>query len=146
MKKSFFVVDYNPEVIKRLAGKKIPCMYGDIGDLEILNRLELKDVKLFISTVPDRQDSMLLIKKTKEANPDSVVIVTSNNVDEALDLYDIGADYVILPHFLGGERMSILLEESEDIKKILEYKIGHIKELKKRRILGHKHPKRHKHK
>jgi Kef-type K+ transport system membrane component KefB len=147
MKKSFFVVDYNPEVIKRLASKRIPCMYGDIGDLEILNRLDLKDVKLFISTVPDRQDSMLLVKKTKEANPDAVVIVTSNNVDEALDLYDAGADYVILPHFLGGERMSILLEESEkDIKKILEYKIGHIKELKKRRILGHKHPKRHKHK
>jgi Kef-type K+ transport system membrane component KefB len=143
MKKSFLVVDYNPEVVKSLVSKKIPCMYGDIGDLEILNRLDLKDVKMFISTVPDRQDNMLLIKKTKEANPDAVVIVTSTNVETALDLYDAGADYVILPHFLGGERVSILLEESgKDIKKLLEYKIGHIKELKKRRKMRHKHPKR----
>ncbi|MBW2966282.1 cation:proton antiporter [Candidatus Woesearchaeota archaeon] len=146
MKRSFLVVDYNPEVIKTLASKRIPCMYGDIGDLEILNRLDLKDVKMFISTVPDRQDNLLLIKKTKEANPNSVVIVTSMNVDDALDLYDSGADYVILPHFLGGERMSILLEESnKDIRKLLEYKISHVKELKKRRSLGHRHPKRHRH-
>jgi len=141
LKKSFLVVDYNPEVVKSLVSKKIPCIYGDIGDVEILNRLDLKDVKMIISTVPDRQDNLLLIKKTKDVNKEAVVIVTSMNVDDALDLYNAGADYVILPHFLGGERVSILLEESsKDIKKLLEYKLSHIKELKKRRILGHKHP------
>jgi Kef-type K+ transport system membrane component KefB len=146
MKRSFIVVDYNPEVIKRLVSKKITCMYGDIGDVEILNRLALKDARMIISTVPDRQDNMLLIKKTKNVNKDAIVIVTSMNVDDALDLYDAGADYVILPHFLGGERVSILLEESsKDVKKLLEYKISHIKELRKRRILGHRHPKRHRH-
>ena len=60
------------------------------------------------------------------------MIVTSTDIDDAMDLYDQGADYVILPHFLGGERVSLLLEEVHgDEKKILTYKITHLKELKK---------------
>jgi len=101
---------------------------------------------MVVSTVPDRQDNLMLIKKTKEVHPSAVVIVTAMRVEDALDLYDAEADYVILPHFLGGERMSILLEESsKNIKKLLEYKISHVKELKKRKKLGHRHPKKHRH-
>jgi len=145
--KKFIVVDYNPEVIKELVRKKVPCIYGDVGDVEILNRLNLKEANLIVSTVPDKHDSMLLIKKAKEANPKSMVFLTSMNVEDALDLYDAGADYVILPHFLGGERVSLMLEEvGTDIQKLLEHKLKHIKELKHRRRIGHRHPKKHRHK
>jgi Kef-type K+ transport system membrane component KefB/Trk K+ transport system NAD-binding subunit len=144
--KKFLVIDYNPETIIELAKKRVECRYGDAEDFELLNELNLAKAKMVISTIPNPEINLLLIKKTKEANPNSVVIVTSMNVDDALDLYNAGADYVILPHFLGGERMSILLEESgKDIKKLLEHKISHIKELKKRKKLGHKHPKKHRH-
>ena len=43
----------------------------------------------------------MLIKKVKRANSETPVFVTSMQVDEALELYDHGADYVILPHLLG---------------------------------------------
>jgi len=67
-KHNFVVVDYNPEVIKDMVKKKIPCIYGDIGDVEILKRLELKNTKLVISTVPNKEDSLMLLKKTKRIN------------------------------------------------------------------------------
>ena len=145
-KKKFIVVDYNPEIIKDLSKKKIPCLYGDIGDIEILHRLDLKSIKLIISTVPDKEDSLMLIKKAKEQNSKSTVILTSIAVDDAVELYEAGADYVILPHFLGGERVSLILEEiKSDTKRMLEYKISHLKELKMRKHLKHKHPKRRRH-
>ena len=145
-KRKIIVVDYNPEVIRDLVKEKTPCLYGDIGDVEILNRLDLKNMKLIISTIPEKTDSLMLIRKARKVNPNISVILTSTDIDEALELYDAGADYVILPHFLGGERVSLLLEEVKgSTKKILKYKINHLEELKHRKRLKHKHPKHKRH-
>lgn len=145
MKKKLLVIDFNPEIIKHLMKKKIPCIYGDVGDIEIIERMNLKDVEMVISTVPEKHDNLLLIKKTKEVNNKAIIFVTANQIDEALDLYDAGADYVILPHFLGGEHVSVLIEEySIDVAKLLKTRLKHIKELHHRRFLGHEHPKHHK--
>jgi len=142
MHKKILVVDFNPEVIKHLMKKRIPCIYGDVGDVEILERLGLKNVEMVISTVPQKHDNLLLIRKTKEVNSNAIIFVTANQIEEALDLYDAGADYVIMPHFLGGEHVSVLIEEyTFDVAKILKTKLKHIKELHHRRILGHEHPK-----
>ena len=81
----------------------------------------------------------MLIKKLKEVNREAHVIVTSYFVDEALELYDMGADYVILPHLLGGEHVSFLLEEvSTNIDKLIDTKLEHIKELRRRKHV-HQH-------
>jgi Kef-type K+ transport system membrane component KefB len=134
MRKSVIVVDLNPDVIKQLISQKVQCIYGDIGDLEILNRLRLADVELVISTIPEHQDSMLLIQKVRELNPEATIIVTSYTAEEALELYKKGADYVIVPHFLGGEHLSLLLDDlTTSINKLLKIKIGHIKALEERR-------------
>ena len=147
LKKRFIVVDYNPEVIRDMIKKKIPCMYGDVGDLEIMNRLDLKNIQMVISTIPNKEDSLMVTKKTKKANKKAIVMVTAMQIEDALALYDAGADYVILPHFLGGERVSLFLEEMKgDLKKVLNRKVNHIRELEKRHALGHKHPKRYRHK
>lgn len=144
MKNNFLVIDFNPEVIKRMISDKVPCIYGDIADLEVVEKMDLKNIKMLISTIPSLTNNRLLIRKLKEVNKKAQIFVTSNKIESALKLYAMGADYVILPHFLGGERVSLLLEETHaDFKKLLEYKLRHIKELKGRRILGHEHPRTH---
>ncbi|MBI2549467.1 cation:proton antiporter [Candidatus Woesearchaeota archaeon] len=138
LRKATLIVDFNPEVIRHLVAKKVPCLYGDVADPEILHRIHLKQVKLLISTATDMHANMLLIRQAKSLHPEVVVFVTAQQVDEALLLYEAGADYVILPHFLGGDHVSLILEEvSTDFKKILHKKVKHIKELHHRRKLGH---------
>ncbi|MEA3430592.1 MAG: cation:proton antiporter [Nanoarchaeota archaeon] len=132
-KKSFLVVDYNPEVVKTLIEKKVPCIYGDIGDTEIVERMNLKKAKLIISTIDDHMDNKLLIRHAKKANKKLLVFVVAAHVRDALELYDFGADYVILPHLLGGEKMSFMLEHhAGKISKLLKEKLKHIKQLQKR--------------
>lgn len=146
MEKKMMVVDYNPEIIKMLIKKRIPCIYGDVGDVEVIERLPLKGAKMIISTVPSSRINILLIEKIKEVNEQAIIYVTSSSVEKALKLYDQGADYVILPHFLGGEHVSLLVEEfSENVDKIIEHKLKHIKELEHRKSIGHEHPKHHPH-
>jgi len=142
IKKKILIIDFNPEVIKDMIRQRIPCIYGDIGDPEIIDRLDFKKTGIVISTVPTRKDNDLLISKTKRINSSTIVIVTAYSIENALEFYKKGADYVILPHFLGGDHVSILLENvTKDIDKLLKHKLDHIKELHKRSMLGHIHPR-----
>jgi Kef-type K+ transport system membrane component KefB len=142
LKKKLLITDYNPEIIKMLIKKKISCLYGDVSDIEVLERLPLKEAQMVISTVPSSKVNRMLIEKVKEVNQEASIYVTTTSVEKALNLYDAGADYVILPHFLGGEHVSVLIEEfSINIGKIIENKLKHIKELRHRQSIGHEHPK-----
>ncbi len=138
LKKDILVVDYNPHIIKSMIKKKIPCIYGDCSNPDIIEEMNLRDVNLLISTIPDDNATLILIRKAKKENPNINIIVTGTHIEEALEFYDSGADYVILPHLLGGEHASLLLEDiSTDIKRLVKTKIKHIKELNKRVELGH---------
>lgn len=140
LNRDVIVIDYNPEVIQNLVQAGIPCIYGDASDPEILERLKLKDIEMLVSTIPDTKDNLFLIREVREKNKKTLLFVTATTIDDALELYEAGADYVILPHFLGGEHASLLLEEaSVDIDKLITTKLQHIRELKMRKHLHPKH-------
>ncbi len=141
---SFMVVDYNPDIIRRLAARNLPCLYGDISDDEILERINLSKAKLIISTIPSHDDSLMIIKKTRAVNHRAVVMVTATAISDALSLYAAGADYVILPHLLGGERVAAMVEEHRhDLRSMLKIKHDHIDDLKQRQRLEHEHGNHH---
>lgn len=142
-RQTFIVVDFNPEVIRDLISQKIPCLYGDVGDLEVLERLEFKKRKMVISTIFDVPTNKLLIQKAREENSKIIIFVTAHHVEEAISLYDAGADYVILPHFLGGDHVSFILEDmGTDVSKLIKRKLTHIEELHHHHHKGH-HGHRH---
>lgn len=151
LKKDILVLDYNPEVIKKLAQQKIPCIYGDISDHEVLERLDFSQADFLICTTPGEKNNLRLIKKARGINKKIIIFLTADHVDDALKLYDAGADYVILPHFLGGDHVSLMLEDATNNassiieKKIKSIKNKHIRELHHRKSLGHKHPGRNGH-
>lgn len=144
--KNIIVVDYNPDRIRHLMDEKIPCLYGDISDPEILHRLNVENLKLIISTLDDLDDNKIMIDFVRQRNPRCSIFAAASDVDDALELYEEGADYVILPHFLGGEHTSLLLEEAENnVDTVLNAKVNHIKELLHRKNIGHSHPKHQRH-
>ncbi|MBS3118854.1 hypothetical protein J4417_04215, partial [Candidatus Woesearchaeota archaeon] len=73
--------------------------------------------------------------------PSAIAIVTGGSIEDALELYKAGADYVLMPHFLGGEHVSHLVQEFENLTNVKTTKLNHIKELQLRKQLGHEHPK-----
>ncbi len=137
-KDELLVVDFNPEVIRHLTEKNYPCIYGDAGDAEIIARINPKKVSMLVSTVPSVATNHFLLDKLREVNKKAFVIVTANHVDEALKLYEHGANYVILPHLIGGDHVaSIISKMNKSSFKIDKAKI--MAELQERRELGHDH-------
>lgn len=140
-KKKVLVIDYNPEVIEQLVKEDYHCIYGDATDDEILERMHLSKIKMLISTIPTVNETSLLIKKVREVNKKAKIIVTASEIDSALKFYKLGADYVILPHFLGGEHVSGLITKVHHQKVDLkDEKKCHIKQLKERKNTGQEHP------
>lgn len=108
-RKNYLVVDFSPEIISDLNKHKIPCVYGDVYDTEFLDELPLDTIKLVVSTIPDFETNLLLIEKIKNDNPNAIIIVRAHQIKDALKLYTRGANYVLTPHFLGGEYISDMI-------------------------------------
>ena len=141
IKKKFLIIDYNPEVITKLAKDGYDCRYGDAEDSELLNDLNFAKAKMVISTIPIVDTNLLLINKVREENKKAIISVVSHEIDDAIRLYDAGATYVLMPHFLGGKHFSTMIEENQlNVNKFLKEKIAHIEHLNYRKQLGHKHP------
>ena len=142
IKKKFLVVDYNPETIMDLAKGGVECRYGDAGDSELLNELNLSKAKMVYSTIPDFDTNMVLVGKIRNSNKKAIVIVVSHQINEAIELYNKGATYVLMPHFLGGHHTATLIERyGLNLNQFLKEKTIHIKHLKNRKEIGHEHPK-----
>ena len=142
VKKKVLIVDYNPEIITKMVKNGYHCIYGDITDGEIMNKMNLPGISMLVSTIPGLDDSLFLINKVKAVNKKARIIVTASEIEDALKLYEKGADYVIMPHFLGGEHVANMITDLRKRRvRLQEEKDKHIAHLKDRKDLGHEHPK-----
>ncbi len=132
MKVPFVVVDHNPKVILALNKWGINCVYGDAGDKGFLSQLEWDKVKLTISTIPDNESNVVIKKFLLDIKSKATFIATAEQPRFALELYELGADYVLIPHHLGGDYAShIITSFGLSKQKYKELGIKHLKELKK---------------
>lgn len=136
--KKYLVIDFNPEVIKYLESIKTNCMYGDADDTNLLDELGLSKKKMVISAIPIYETNLLILKRVREYSDKTIVILVSNSIEDSLKLYDEGANYVIIPRYLGGEHASKIIEKNEyDIDKFTKDRIAHIEHLGDRSEIKH---------
>jgi voltage-gated potassium channel Kch len=106
MKKRYLVVDYDPDVIETLEHEHIHHLYGDATDIELLDEIGLEKAELVVSTLGDFSANRIILKHTLQRNPEAIFICHAGDYDRAAQLYEHGASYVILPHFIGSQQMS----------------------------------------
>lgn len=127
------IVDEHPTIIKHLQKNNIPCIYWDVGDSEFLQELNIKETKMIISSIKKFDENMVLLKTMKQHKKNLIIILVSNHVEEAIKLYEQGADYVILPHYIGVDHTSLMLEEyGFDIEKFINNKEYQLHKLQER--------------
>ncbi|MFI5212781.1 MAG: cation:proton antiporter [Candidatus Saccharimonadales bacterium] len=109
MKQRYVVVDYDPEVIEELEHKHIDYLYGDATDPELLADINIEKVKLIVNIIGDHTVNVSLVRYVRRRNEDAVIICYSSDHNEAAELYSLGASYVMLPHFIGSEKLSMFI-------------------------------------
>jgi Kef-type K+ transport system membrane component KefB len=131
-KDRLLVIDYNPEVIGVLMKKKISCIYGDVCGPEMLDKIDLKSFNLVVSTIPDYEQTLFLLKKIKRIAPRAKIIVTGSRISETLMLYKAGADYVVTPKIIAGQELAgIIHGDKLDLKSARKKHLKHLGEIHK---------------
>ncbi|MBU0532358.1 cation:proton antiporter [Candidatus Micrarchaeota archaeon] len=137
--KRFVVVDYNPGVVKELQNEGIDAVYGDVDNSEFLADLDIHKTSVVVSTIPEKETNRLILEVLDRNDAKPIVILTARQLEDALELYDAGATYVILPHFLGGEFAAQLIRKAgKDNTKYQKERKREIKILKQRLKIKHR--------
>lgn len=111
MKQRYLVVDYDPEIIEHLEQQGIRHAYGDATDEEFLEDINAGKAHLVVSTMPDLSTNLQLLRYINRFKPRGTFICHASNYDEAAQLYHHGASYVMLPHFIGSEKISTYIKK-----------------------------------
>ena len=112
MEIDFVVVDFDPRAIRKLEDRNIPYFFGDVTEVEFLQELPLMDSKLIISTLPDAEDQITLIEYIRGQNTKTLIIANLSHSQFLDEMYDAGADYIMMPHLLSGEWMGNILKQN----------------------------------
>lgn len=110
------VIDFNPVVYGELQRRRIACVYGDVAHMDTLHHAKIHDAELVISTIPDQilkgTDNARILKEIRKLSPHAKAIVTADGPQKALDLYDRGADFVIIPRLHSAAQIAQIIESA----------------------------------
>ena len=87
-------------------------MYGDATDPELLDDLNLNKTRLVVSTIGDRETNHFLAHWLSTHNPNAVFVCSADRAEHAAELYTEGAAYVMMPHFIGSEKISTFIRRN----------------------------------
>lgn len=112
MKQKFVVVDYDPESIDLLERKAVNYLYGDATDPELLEEMGLEKSRLVVSTMSDFETNKFLGHWLATHNERVVFVCTAESAEQASELYADGASYVMMPHYIGSEKISSFIKRN----------------------------------
>lgn len=107
----FLIMDFNPHLVKKLRDEGMNVIYGDLGDPDVLDNLQLEKTKLIISTAPDLNDNEILLSECKRRKTRATLIVRAEDKAHGEALKALGADYILLPERVTG---SYLVKQIKD--------------------------------
>lgn len=116
----FTVVDFSPRTNARLNKLGVNTIYGDISHLDTLEHAGVSHAKILICSITDDflrgTDNRKLLHHLRRLNPSARIIVTSDSIEDAKELYRDGADYVLVPRLLIARHlMNVIAEIGADM-------------------------------
>ncbi len=96
------VIDHDPEVVFGHINRKFYAIYGNVESAELWERANLEKAKLLAITIPDFERALFLVQYARKMNRDIAIIARAHYYNEALELYNKGADLVIMPEIISS--------------------------------------------
>lgn len=115
--RDFAVIDFNPAAHAALEKLGVKCTYGDIGYLDTLHHAGVPAARILIASVPDDflrgTDNKRMLGLLRRVNPTARIVVAADRIALARELYEAGADYVLVPRILAAEKLHDVIQSIE---------------------------------
>jgi Kef-type K+ transport system membrane component KefB len=113
LKDRITVVDYHPPRGRTVQARGFRWIYGDLANPDGLEHLGLEHARIVVTTISDTFlkgiSTRRLVGNLRRLAPAATIVMTGEEKADALDLLQAGADHVLIPGEITGERVLELL-------------------------------------
>lgn len=119
---SFVIVENRESVLTRIVRENPDLMYieGDATHEDVLLRAGVQRAKALITTTPSDANNVFVVLSARSLNPKMKIISRAIDYHSEEKLKRAGADNVIMPELIGGQRMAKLVAQP-DVVEFVEY-------------------------
>ena len=96
------VIESDMERIDLLNQRKIPTLYGDAANSEVITHAHLGKARAIISTVPEDSSAATVVTAARDINPDLSIIARAASLEGVKNLNKLGATHIVHPELEGG--------------------------------------------
>ena len=92
--------------LSRLEGIVHPCVLGDISDDEVLRSAGIESAAALVAALDTDADNVYVTLSARALRPDLTIIARARSEESTAKLVRAGADRVVNPQLIGGNRMA----------------------------------------
>lgn len=115
-KVKYLVIESDQEKVDSLQELKIPIFHGDATHDETLEKMRIKHAKGVITALNNDADNVFAVLSCRQLNPKLHIVARSIEPSSEAKLMKAGADVVVSPNEIGGQRMAVLALNKEITK------------------------------
>ena len=109
------VIDFNPKVMGELRRRGISCVYGDVAHADTLRHAGIESAELVVCSITDDvlrgTSNLRMLRNARATCPTAKVMLTTEHIPHALELYAAGADFVYIPRLHSASEIARILRE-----------------------------------
>jgi CPA2 family monovalent cation:H+ antiporter-2 len=103
MRIPYLIVHADPEQVDELKQRRIPNLYGDAANSEVLTHTDLKHARALVVAGSDQSSSEMVVAAARDLAPTLPIIARASSTDGIKRLVQLGAQYVIHPELEAGQ-------------------------------------------
>lgn len=120
------VIDRNPQHTAFLRQSEYEYVYGDFKHSELRKSVGLGRAAFVLSSSAEQNINRTALQESRD---DAIVFAEANSVDDAIELYQAGATYVILSTLLTGQELTDVLESYLGSPDAFTQRVAHDKDV-----------------
>ncbi len=117
LKERITLVDYDTTRGRRVMGRGFHWQYGDLANPDALEHLGIERARIVVTTISDTFlkgiSTRRLVASLRRLAPQATIVMTGEEKADAEDLLRAGADQVLVPGEITGDRILEMLREDE---------------------------------
>jgi Kef-type K+ transport system membrane component KefB len=119
LKERITLVDYDATRGKRVIARGFHWEYGDLANPDALEHLGMEQARIVVTTISDTFlkgiSTRRLVTSLRRLAPQAMIVMTGEEKSDAEDLLEAGADHVLIPGEITGDRILELLQRAESV-------------------------------
>ncbi|MBS3061653.1 MAG: cation:proton antiporter [Candidatus Diapherotrites archaeon] len=96
------VIEQDPDIVQKMIRRKIPSIYSSRNNVTVLDKVGFEKAAILVVTIPDHRTALNMVMFARKRNSGLTIFARAHKLSEAIELYDAGADRVILPQVMAS--------------------------------------------